>query len=292
MGVLYESRSFSALQYRVRNTNYNQSAALALDYSLDHLAPPFEPTEDDQGLTNDVTVTRKGGSSTRVQKTTGPLAVSDPFSASGAGRYDTSISQSLFRDSQLPDAAGWVLHLGTVDEARYPTLTVNLAKLAGTDPQLYRDALGVDVGGRITIDNPKSGFDPNQIDQLVQGYKEWLSSYVHTLTFNCTPGSPYRVVRLDAPGLGALNSGSSSLASGVTSTATTLSVATTTAGDLWRTGAVSIPITISGENMVCTNVSGATSPQTFTVTRSTNGVVKSQVAGAEVRVTRRATLAY
>jgi hypothetical protein len=38
--------------------------------------------------------------------------------------------------------------------------------------------------------------------------------------------------------------------------------------------------------MTVTNISGLSSPQTFTVTRSTNGVVKAQAAGAAVVLQR------
>jgi hypothetical protein len=40
-----------------------------------------------------------------------------------------------------------------------------------------------------------------------------------------------------------------------------------------------------------TAISGASSPQTFTVTRSVNGVVKSQAAATAVQLFRRPTVA-
>jgi hypothetical protein len=99
-------------------------------------------------------------------------------------------------------------------------------------------------------------------------------------------------MRLDVTAMDKVDSGSSSLATGYSSSATSLSVTVTNVRDLWKTGAVSIPITVAGEQMTVTNITGATSPQTFTVTRSANGVTKAQLAGAEVHVARRATLAY
>ena len=64
-------------------------------------------------------------------------------------------------------------------------------------------------------------------------------------------------------------------------------MATTNAGSpLWTTSAGDFPfdINIGGEQITVTNITGASSPQTFTVTRSVNGVVKAQSSGADVRL--------
>ncbi|PAN01002.1 hypothetical protein CJI59_13820 [Streptomyces sp. Alain-F2R5] len=50
-------------------------------------------------------------------------------------------------------------------------------------------------------------------------------------------------------------------------------------------------ITVGGERMTVTSVSGTASPQTFTVVRSVNGVVKAHEAGADVRLSDPATVA-
>jgi len=47
-----------------------------------------------------------------------------------------------------------------------------------------------------------------------------------------------------------------------------------------------IDIIIGGERMTCTDITGAALTQTFTVTRSVNGVVKSHTAGAAVQIFR------
>jgi hypothetical protein len=75
-----------------------------------------------------------------------------------------------------------------------------------------------------------------------------------------------------------------------TSLATALSVATTT-GPVWRDGAVDFDIGIAGERITVFRVSGTTSPQTFGVTRSVNGVGKTQASGASVSLWRPGRLA-
>jgi hypothetical protein len=75
----------------------------------------------------------------------------------------------------------------------------------------------------------------------------------------------------------------SQLAAGVSATATSLSVATTL-GPLWTTDPVHFPFNaqLGGEVVRVTSITGATSPQTFTVVRSVNGVVKPQTASTPV----------
>jgi hypothetical protein len=43
-------------------------------------------------------------------------------------------------------------------------------------------------------------------------------------------------------------------------------------------------VNVGGERVTVTNITGASSPQTFTVTRSVNGVIKAHSAGAEVHL--------
>jgi len=55
---------------------------------------------------------------------------------------------------------------------------------------------------------------------------------------------------------------------------------------LWTVDAAAFPVdvNIGGEKVTVTNITGASSPQTFTVTRSVNGVVKTHAAGEQVRL--------
>jgi hypothetical protein len=61
---------------------------------------------------------------------------------------------------------------------------------------------------------------------------------------------------------------------------------TNAASPLWTTNAADFPfdINVAGERMTVTNISGSSSPQTFTITRSVNGVAKAQTAGTDVRL--------
>lgn len=280
LGILFESRDRVGLSYRTRGSLYNQDAALALDYPSGHVAPPFDPVDDDQATRNDITVSRQDGSSSRETLTSGPLSTLAP--PDGVGLYDDSVTINVESDDQLPSQAGWRLHLGTWDEARYPTLSVNLL---GT-PTLIPAVALLDSGDRTTITNPPAWLPPETIDLISQGYAETLHSFGWDLTFNCSPAGLYRVLQLDSATYGRTDSLYSTLSSSLTTTATSVSVAVAAGRALWTTSSGDRPfdIIVGGEVMRVTNLTGSSSPQTFTVTRSINGVVKSHSAGAQVRL--------
>ncbi|MEU3203577.1 hypothetical protein ABZ702_06770 [Streptomyces cyaneofuscatus] len=286
-GILYEPADRFGLFYRDRASLYNQPVALALDYTAaGEVPPPLEPTEDDQQLRNDITVTRSGGSSARAVAETGPLSIQPP--PDGVGIYDESVTLSLADDTQPDRIANWRLHQGTWDEARYPTITVWLHAA----PYLVDDALAMDIGDRVQISNSPPWLPPGLIDQHMFGYTEKLGLYEWPITMNCAPAGPFNV---GVVGDGWADTSGSQLAADVTTTATTLSVATT-AGLPWITSAAfpaefPFDVQLGGEVVTVTAITGASSPQSFTVTRSVNGIVKAHGAGADVRLAEPAIVA-
>ena len=290
MGLLHETRNHFGLFYRTRTSLYNQTPALTLDYSAGQVSPPLEPVDDDQQTRNDIVAQRTDGAQFELFLSSGRLSVIDPWNG-GVGTYQDQATLNVDFDTQLPDAAGWRLLLGTVDEARYPTIKVDLANPNVVTAGLDNTAMSVDVGDRIVVTNPPTFSTPDQISQIVRGYTETLNVFEHTITFVCAPASPYDVIRAGASGKMTLDSDASTLTSSVTTTATSLSVTTTAGSAPWVTGAVSFDLLVEGERITVTNISGASSPQTFTVTRSINGIVKTHSAGAAVRLFRPSLLA-
>jgi hypothetical protein len=181
--------------------------------------------------------------------------------------------------------------MGTVDEPRYPQISINLRHSTFTSSvDMMNAALTMDIGDRIVITNPPPWMPPDAISQILQGYSETLGTWEHDMSLNCSPESPYRVAVLEDTVLGHLDTDGSTLAGNYPlGTEATLSVATTgiaTGSPLWTTSAGDFPfdIAVAGERMTVTNITGAASPQVFTVTRSVNTVVKPQVFGADVRL--------
>jgi hypothetical protein len=271
-GILFEDGF--AVGYVARYRLYNQAVALTLNIAGLKVSD-LHPADDDQAVRNDITITRSGGSSGQA---------TDAAHIELYGRYDTSETLNLLDDSQTVPQAYHRLSLGTVDDLRYPGVEINL----GRDADL-RDAWQVaDAGSRIQVTNPPDELPPDVIDLMLQGWSERIDSggNTWTATLNCTSYLPWIGFVLDSS---RLSSGASTLSSSVTTTATSWSVATV--GPLWPTGATSISLWCDGEQVTVTNITGASSPQTFTVTRSVNTVVKVQNSGSTVDIYRPGRLA-
>lgn len=281
-GILFEPRTALGFAYRSRQSMYNQAPAVTLDYGARQVAGDLVPVDDDRSTINDLTVKREAGSSVHVEETTGPLSTADP--PDGVGRYAGEVTLSLERDDQLPDQAGWRLHLGTTDEPRFPALTVNLRSTGITD-ELYEQLLALDVGDRLVLTGIPEGFPREDVSMLVQGYAETLRKMQHVIEFTLAPESPWHIGAVEVDGYDRLDAVASTLAADATSTDIELSVATS-GEPLWTTDADDLPfdVLVAGERVTVTAVSGASSPQTFTVVRGVNGVTKAQTAGAEVRL--------
>lgn len=274
-GILIDRRDRQGFLYRDKVTLYNQTPVVV---SYGQLQPGLRPVRDDQALRNDVTVQRDGGSSGRYVETEGRRSAL-PW-PDGAGPYDTSVTLSLYRDEQTEQIAAWLAHLGTTDHPRYPTVNIALEAV----PSLMAAVAALDVGDRLQItDGPIGKVPPGAVDLLVQGYTEVIDQLEWTFAFVCSPAEPWTIGLVDDAG-GRVDTGGSSLAAAATATATTLSVAST--GAPWTTAPSDMPfdITVAGEQMRVTNVTGTSSPQTVTVIRSINGVVKPQLADADVRL--------
>jgi hypothetical protein len=281
-GILFEPRDLLGLAYRARESLYHQEAALALDYDAGELGA-LEPTDDDRQVRNDVTVTRAGGSSARAVLESGALSILAP--PDGVGRYDTEVELSLADDSTLTDRAGWLLHLGTVDEARYPRVTLNLATLAGrlADPALNLAAQDLDVGDRLTIADLPAWLPPDDVSLLAVGSTEVLAPYTHRLELTCEPETPWgQAATYDADDA-RYSSAGSTLDEALDTTETGVDVATAS-GPLWSDADAPFDVMVGGERMTVSAITGSSSPQTFTVTRSANGVVKTHAAGAPVEL--------
>ena len=358
-GILYELTS-GHLSYRPRSTLYNQTVAVTLDYDAGHVTPPFEPSDDDAQLRNDVSARRPSGSEYRY---------TDPEHIAAVGRYETSLSVNPESDETLPQLAAWAVHRGTVTEQRFDTIATSLYRASS----LIGDWLACDIGDRIQVDNVPSHLTPDAVDVILAGYTETFRyPSVWRVEMVCEPASAWMIGELDDTVLGRLDTGGSSLATGNTSEEvrgdsddtvivnsgsaalfavgqrvvlhgpdgrrkesttftitqidpeafgfvvmhvdplpaepvrgafsggfdtirrvdqTSLSVSTST-GPVWTTNAGHVPfdINIGGERMTVTAISGATSPQTFTVTRAVNGVEKHHSAGASVRLWQPLTL--
>lgn len=286
LGILAEQRDAQGLLYLSRTSLYSQTAQFTLAYDSRQVAPPLLPVDDDQFLHNDVTATRRDGGSDRFTVDTGSLSTQDP--PTGVGVYETEITVNPETDGFLYGIAAWVANIGTLDQARWPSVTVNL-NAPGVGSTLKTSIKGAEIGDLFTITGLSRAFIYDTISLIIVGYTETITPFVHTITFNCMPADPYSVGAWStsaSSGTFRWDTGGSTLSSSATSTATSLSVATDTGQALWTTDSSAFPfdVNIGGERITVTNITGASSPQTFTVTRSINAVVKAQSSGSDVRL--------
>jgi hypothetical protein len=268
-GMLYEPRSTTHLAYRTGESLYSQTPAATVPY-VDNLLLPFEPVEDDAGTRNRVTVTRDGGASATVEETTGPLGTAT------VGIYDEGVTLSLAADDDAERQAQWRVHLGTVDEARWPTIGYDLA-----DPRMnagLRDALlsAAGLGNRIDVTDLPPWLPPFDVSQIVEAYTERIAPLSYRIELACTPARPYRVPEWDRAGDRWSGDGTTTPALTATQTAFTV---VPPAGVTWTSADGQYGILVGGELMTVTNVTGGTA---FTVVRAVNGVSKSHLAGSAV----------
>ncbi|WP_406014321.1 hypothetical protein OG520_22120 [Streptomyces sp. NBC_00984] len=277
-GILYEQMDRLGLVYRDRATLYNQRPALTLDYAAGQVAPPLEPVDDDAELRNDVTVTRQGGSSGRAVIESGPLSVLPPEQG-GVGVYEEAVTLSLGNDDQPYRIAGWRAHLGTWDEARYPTVRIRLHR----HPDLIPAALGLRPGDLLRITNPPHFTGPGPLDLLVRQIQHQPLPRTWEVTLSCTPAGPYRIGVMDDPVLSRADTDGSAVSGDFSASDTLIRVATP-AGPVWTQDRAELPFDIraGGEVMTVTDIVGirgdrfdrsvtngwgtATSGQTWTTT--------------------------
>jgi hypothetical protein len=271
MGILHELADQVGLLYRTRESLIGQGASMTLDYTAVGIAPGLEPDEDDRGSANDITTRRPadGATARATLETGGRLAVD------AIGRVRRAPEVNVAGDGQLSAQAGWRLHLGTWDEARYPRVAVDL-DAADT---LVGPVETITPGDLIVIEN----LEHADVVLMVQGWSERLNTHRRLIDFNCTPALPWTVAEVDATFVG--SDGSTLAADLDAGTDTSMSVAVAAGYPLWSGADAPFDVLVGGVVLTVTAVAGASSPQTFTVTATpVNGVVKTVTAGAMVDV--------
>lgn len=288
LGVLYEPRGLLGYGYWPLDALYNADGP-TFEYG-EHIAEPFEPVDDDQQIRNAVAATRPGSiTGALAEREDGPLSILPP--PAGVGRYEASYVVNVNTDAALAAVAGWLMHLGTYDELRYPAISFMLANAAFTgDADATSDAVRVDVGRRFTVDSLPAWLPPDPVPVLPQGTNERITTDTFDITATTVPAGTYDVGVYDADD-SRWDSRTTTLGNAPTTTGTSFTLSTTAVGDVWSTTETPYELVvvrggIRGEVVTCT-VMGAASgsgpyTQTATVTRSVNGVVKAWDIGDEI----------
>jgi hypothetical protein len=294
-GLLFEPIDALELAFRTGRDLYNRDPVLSIPFT-GGIRHPLAPDIGDRLTRNDVTAKRRGGGTARAVQLSGALnvqpAADDP---EGVGRYEGQVDVNNQTDARLVDHAGWWLHRGTVDEPRYPSVTVDL----DAAPGLVAAVEALDIGDRFEITGLPVDESPEPAVMVLLGTVETLGTHRRTVTLNGIPAAPWEI------GIVGDNAGTidlrdqrvatelSTLDGGVSSSATALvidsgGVAWTTNPSDWNPALSGggMYLVLAGERVRVTNITGAGSSWTLTVVRAVNGVVKAHADGTPVRFYR------
>ncbi|MBK3575138.1 hypothetical protein JHN63_15215 [Streptomyces sp. MBT65] len=181
-GILTERPDGLGLAYRGASTMWGQQPALVLDWTAG-LIDAITPKDDDKQAFNEWTVRRIDGSEYTFTLDTGVNSVAD------IGLYDTSTDVSVYSDTALPSQAYRRVQLATVDEMRYPLVSLSLA-----NPRVYAmidKIYAVDVGDLIRIANLPADYGAGYVDLIVVGIQDAEGPQDWSRGFVCVPGEPW-----------------------------------------------------------------------------------------------------
>lgn len=281
-GMLVPDRRNFGLRYVTRDWRYNRDALLTLDPAAGHLLQEFKIANDDSSVTNDHTASRPNGSEYRYV---------DQAHVDRYGYEPTGGQYNAYTDSELASIAKHVVALSTLRGGRPGEVSVALHKSTSLESAWRRR----EVGSLIVIDSPGTTLPQLPLDDLpieLVGWWQQMHAEGWDVRIFSGRGTPWSSMVLGGDGSitqprWRLQASDHTLSAGINSSTTSITVAAGTDAGLWQTGATSgSPQIIIGGLEVCTvsNITGAASPQTFTVSRSVNGVSMAHSAGATVRV--------
>lgn len=280
--VLYDRWTALGIGFRMRTALYSVAPSLVLDYTAFNLSIIPKPVDDDRYTMNTATISRVNGSAASANLATGTLSILAP--PLGVGPYDGSKTINVQADTTLADQAGWRVHVGTVDQPRFPVIGLNLAHASFTSNNtLAHNALTVRVGSRIQVLHPPTWVQADYLDLLLVGGNETIDQFIHDITYVTVPYTPY-LTALSGDGLLAhCDTDGSTVAAPTTSTQTTLSVATTSASTpVWTSNQADFPfdLLVGGERMMAVANGTVVNSNTDLSFRTLTGWVASNSAMA------------
>lgn len=269
LGVLHDGLG-AGLTYvsRKRRALNATAATLTVDAAAGQLMEPFTPEDDDQRIINSASATQLNGAAASYTDLTGPNGVN------AIGEFSTSMSVNADDPSNLVGYAQWLVAQGTRSGYRYPTISFALESA----PALIAGWLACIPQSRIDVTNIASVRQQHASDPiwlLLEGWTETISMFEWRVVANTSPAEVWNTIRLAAAtgstgdDICHMDTDSSQLNTTASAGATSISVRTNS-GPLWvqsSADADSFPfwVTVGGLRVQVTAISGASSPQTFTL---------------------------
>jgi hypothetical protein len=190
-GLLYEPRDSFGLGYRTLISLKDQASPVVLNYAggiLGDTSGPLVPVYDDQLLANQWTVTNSDGYVAQATLTSGAISVQEV--PNGVGAYARPASTNASTHAQVNAIATQRLFQGTVDEVRYPTVLVNMARVQAAP--LFATVPGMIIGDDFNITNVPAAMGGTATSkQLAWGYSETIGATSWVITFNAISELPF-----------------------------------------------------------------------------------------------------
>jgi len=275
LGVLFDGFG-PGLGYIARDSRENQQPTLILNAAAGDIVA-CDPLDDDFGVVNRFQASRTGGSTVLFEDTTSAL------STTAIGDHPGSETINCQTDDYLAHYASFRVNLGEVNDYRYPSLLLAVHSA----PRILAGWLATAISSRIDVKHladVRVSQDPKDLSFMVEGWSQTITRETWTIAVNCTSYDPWRIAVWaqttgDTGEFIARGDPDGSTVSGpVSPGAPSLTVATPS-GPLWTTASDDFPLylDVGGQQVTCTAISGASSPQTFTVT-STSLRIPDQAA--------------
>lgn len=181
------------LTFHKRSRRYNVTPAVTLTASqiFDDLVFPGE----DFGLTNDMTVTRPGGS---------PARYVDQASIDEFGLYRDSKEVPAATDAATFSAASWRVGNYGTPRVRVPNVTVELARLEQIAPSQVALLLTTDISTKLRLSSLPAQAPASSVDVFVEGGTETFDGLTWRISFNTSPGDFQQVWQLGVAGFSEL----------------------------------------------------------------------------------------
>jgi len=270
-GFMYEDLSGGlTLQMRTARNNPATYLSLAIPGQIDSV----DPLVDDQHFLNEATVSRASGGV--------PTTYTDAASvAEVEATYSRDVSVNVAADEQLLQHAGWLVNTSTkLDMPRYPSLSFRFAA-AGDSASLITWLAGEPLGSMLALSGLPTQAVSSTESVFVEGYTETWSYTVCRVVANCSPVEPRDRIYVCENGgaLSAMGLDGQTVDTGIDAVTTTLLVATAGGKPLLTTAGGDYPQQFrnvtTNEVFTVTACSGASSPQTLTITRGTPAAAMS-----------------
>lgn len=270
VGILVDTVTAAGVTYKTGRDRYNQAAALTVDYAAFELAPPLQPVIDDKLIRNDITASRREGTTFRAV---------DEASVAAVGRYTDRPDTNVFSDLVVDATAGWHLHDGTTEATRFDRVTVDL----DASPHLQDAVVATGAGDRIDITNLPAELTPNTVSLIVSGWSETIAPDRRKLTFNTVPEAPLHIAEVEHATYATVGALAAVTNEAVDAFETAITMFCGSDGP-W-TFETAFDVVIGGEQMTVTAIAAAagTFPnqtQVLTVVRGVNGLRKVQANDA------------